>query len=89
MIRNSWNVGKIQRMRKQCVPGLPSPCGRPGNEATYVGAHAQQGLQYPAPVCQSSTAILALQGTRQPLSHRRGSRMENEVGNFPFRLQLL
>ena len=20
-------------MRKQCVPGLPSPCGRPGNEA--------------------------------------------------------
>ena len=34
MIRNSWNVGKIQRMRKQCVPGLPSPCGRPGNEAT-------------------------------------------------------
>ena len=25
MIRNSWNVGEIQSMRKQCVPGLPSP----------------------------------------------------------------
>ena len=36
MIRNSWNVGKIQRMRKQCVPGLPSPRGRPGNEASIV-----------------------------------------------------
>ena len=32
MIWNSWNVGKIPRMRKQCVPGLLFR-GRPGNEA--------------------------------------------------------
>ena len=32
MIRNSWNVGKIPRMCKQCVPGLLFR-GRPGNEA--------------------------------------------------------
>ena len=32
MIRNSWNVGKIPRMRKQCVPGLLFR-GRPGNKA--------------------------------------------------------
>ena len=34
MLRNSWNVGKLTRMRMQCVPGLPPPRGRPGNEAT-------------------------------------------------------
>ena len=27
------NVGKLMRMHEQCVPGLPSPRGRPGNEA--------------------------------------------------------
>ena len=31
------NVGKFQRMREQCVPGLPSSRGRPGNEAcSYI-----------------------------------------------------
>ena len=25
VMKNCGNVGKIQRMRKQCVPGLPSP----------------------------------------------------------------
>ena len=27
---------EIRRMREQCVPDLPSPRGRPGNEASYV-----------------------------------------------------
>ena len=35
MIRISWNVGKIPRMRKQCVPGLFFR-ERPGNEARFT-----------------------------------------------------
>ena len=31
---NYRNVGKIRHMHEQCVPGLPSPRGRPGNEAS-------------------------------------------------------
>ena len=32
---NYRNVRKFRRMREQCVPGLPSPCGRLGNEAVF------------------------------------------------------
>ena len=33
--RNYRNVRIFQHMREPCVPGLPSPRRRPGNEASY------------------------------------------------------